>query len=125
MRYFLEKSAHSPKILFEKGILLIAGRSIPEDSFGLYEPLLKFLEQYATDFPKIEVNVKLEYANSSTNRSLMSLFEMMLEHIANGYKAEVIWFYVHNDKEMLDLGTDFKELLPLPFELRAVDSLEV
>ena len=124
MRFYTEKTPHSPLIKFEDGILLIAGRSIPEDSFTLYEPLFNFMERYADDFPSIEIQIKLEYANSSTNRSLMSLFELMLIHQDKGNKVAVLWYYASNDKEMYDLGSDFQELIQLPFEVRAVESLD-
>ena len=124
MRFSIEKTAHSPLMKFEDGVLLIEGRSIPEDSFSVYEPLFKFIERFSADFQNIEIQFRLEYANSSTNRSLMTLFEIMEEHQTKGNNIVISWYYAINDKEMLDLGSDFKDLVPFKFELKEVESLD-
>lgn len=124
MRFFVDKTAHSPLMKFENGVLLIAGRSIPEDSISVYEPLFKFFDRYSGEMQKINIQIKLEYANSSTNRTLMEIFELMEGYRAQGKDISIDWHYVVNDKEMLDLGTDFKELVPLPFRLMEVESLD-
>lgn len=123
MRLFVAETSHSPLMKFENGVLLIAGRSIPEDSVSVYEPIFKFFERYAEEMQKIEIQIKLEYANSSTNRTLMSLFEIMEEYANNGKEVNVSWFYAINDKEMLDLGNDFSDIVPLPFKIIEVEDL--
>jgi hypothetical protein len=124
MDFFLNKTPHSPLMKFENGILLIAGRSIPEDSIGLYEPLYNSLFKYAKN-PAVhtEVNIMLEYANSSTNRSLMSLFEQLHDLLFKNEKSVTVnWYYQAGDKEMFELGSDFKDLVQIPFIIIEVEN---
>lgn len=124
MDFFLDKTQHSPLIKFDNGKLLIAGRSIPEDSIGLYEPMFNSLIKYSKN-PAIhtEVSIMLEYANSSTNRSLMTLFEYLHDLLFKNDKSVTVnWYYVEGDKEMFELGSDFKDLVQIPFVIIEVDS---
>jgi hypothetical protein len=117
MDYFADKTPHLPLIRFDKGNMLIAGRSIPEDSAAVYEPLYKALMEYALH-PALhtEVNIMLEYANSSTNRSLMTLFEYLYDLLFKNEKSVTVnWFYVEADTEMFELGSDFKDIVQIPF----------
>jgi hypothetical protein len=117
MDYFVENTAHSPLIKFDAGKLVISGRSIPEDSTALYEPLFKNLFEYSKN-PAVhtEVNIMLEYANSSTNRSLMTLFEYLYELLFKNDKSVTVnWYYTEGDNEMQELGSDFKDIVQIPF----------
>lgn len=125
MEYSFPKTAHSPSIIFGKGVLSIRGRSIPEDSIKLYEPLIDLLTEYIKKpFPITRANISLEYSNSSSNRSLMSIFEILEKIYLIGNNVIIIWNYIKGDQEMLELGEDFKSLVKLPFMLQEVDSFD-
>jgi hypothetical protein len=124
MDFLIKKTINSPLIKFANGKLLIAGRSIPEDSIALYEPLFNYLKEYSKN-PAVytEVNIMLEYSNSSTNRSLMTLFENLNEFLFKNEKSTTVnWYYVEGDNEMLELGSDFKDLVEIPFIIIKIDS---
>jgi hypothetical protein len=118
MGFLVEKTTHTPEIRFEDGKLTIKGRSIPEDSIGLYQPLFDYITEYIkSPLPLTEVEVMLEYVNSSTNRALASIFEIFNELDKNKNKVMVRWYYLTDDREMYELGLDFKEITGLPFSL--------
>ncbi|MGC8803193.1 MAG: DUF1987 domain-containing protein [Bacteroidales bacterium] len=122
MGLYIEKTNHTPKIRFEEGRLTIAGRSIPEDSIGFFEPLFNELTHYIINpAAHTEVNLMLEYSNSSTNRVLVSIFEILRELQAGGHSVTVNWYYVAENKGMYELGSDFKDISALPFALIEVD----
>ena len=60
----LVASAKTPEVLFdsESGVLLLKGRSIPENSIEFYKPLNDWIDEYAAN-PKEQttVDIKLEY----------------------------------------------------------------
>ncbi|HOK99824.1 MAG: DUF1987 domain-containing protein [Bacteroidales bacterium] len=124
MGLYIEKTNHTPRIHFEEGKLTLAGRSIPEDSIGFFEPLFNELASYVKN-PAVhtEVNLMLEYSNSSTNRVLVSIFEILRELQASGHSVTVNWYYVAEDRGMYELGTDLKDICALPFALIEVDEL--
>ncbi|MCX7987434.1 MAG: DUF1987 domain-containing protein [Bacteroidales bacterium] len=122
MGIFIEKTNHTPRIRFENGKLTLSGRSIPEDSIGFFEPLMNELIAYAKNpASHTEVNLMLEYSNSSTNRMLVSIFEILKEVQAAGHSVTVNWYYVVDDRGMYELGNDLKDISTLPFALIEVE----
>jgi hypothetical protein len=118
MQFFIQRTLNTPLIKFEDGVLVISGRSIPENSISFFEPLFKFIAEYTKKpYPLTEVNVLLEYANSSTNRSLMAVFTLLEKIYENGCNINVNWYYENGDELMFELGSDFKSILRLPFSI--------
>jgi hypothetical protein len=122
MEFFLEKTSHTPFIKFDSGVLVISGRSIPEDSTMVYEPLFEFIERYIKNpLALTEIDISLEYANSSTNRSLMTIFESFESMYADGHEVKTTWYFSTGDQEMEELGNDFKSLIKIPFEIKELE----
>jgi hypothetical protein len=123
MKYILEKTPYSPLIKFENDTLLVAGRSIPEDTANLYGPVIDALEEYAKNpLSLTKIDLYLEYSNSSSNRSLMTILEIFENLYAKGKNVIVNWYYIKGDMEMLTLGEDFKSLIKVPFMLKEIES---
>jgi len=74
-------------------------------------------------FPLTEVILLLEYSNSSTNRSLMTIFTLMEKIYENGNNVRINWYYEPGDEFMLDLGNDFKSIIRIPFIVEEKESL--
>lgn len=118
MDFYIGKTLNTPLIKFEDGVLVISGRCIPENSIAFFEPLFKFIAEYSKKpYPLTEVNIMLEYANSSTNRSLMTAFTLFEKIFENGNNVTINWYYEEGDELMLDLGNDFKSLLRIPLSI--------
>ncbi len=123
MNYFIEKTSHTPLIKFDNDTLIISGRSIPEDSTFLYEPIIELIEEYSKNpLTHTKAKIYLEYSNSSSNRSLMTIFEALESLYAKGNDVIVNWYFVKGDLEIQTLGEDFKSILKLPFILEEVES---
>jgi hypothetical protein len=124
MNLFIQKTLNTPLVKFEDGVLVISGRSIPENSISFFEPLFKFIADYTKKpYPLTEVNVMLEYANSSTNRSLMTVFTLLEKIYESGNNVNINWYFENGDELMLELGNDFKAILRLPFSIHEKESL--
>ena len=124
MQLFMQRTLNTPLIKFEDGVLVISGRSIPENALAFFEPLFRFIANYTKrPYPITEVNVMLEYANSSTNRSLMTVFTLLEKIYENGNNIHVNWYYEIGDDLMLELGNDFKALLRIPFQVQGKESV--
>ena len=122
--FYIQKTLNTPHIKFEDGVLVISGRSIPENAIMFFEPLFKYIVDYSKKpFVLTEVNVLLEYANSSTNRSLMTIFTLLERIFENGNNIRVNWYYETGDDLMLDLGNDFKAILRMPFVIEEKEIL--
>jgi hypothetical protein len=67
---FRESTAKTPQVDFNSltGELIIAGRSIPENATGLYEPLINWVNEYIKDSrPVTNLRLNLEYFNTASS----------------------------------------------------------
>ncbi|HBZ65591.1 MAG TPA: nuclear pore complex subunit [Bacteroidales bacterium] len=117
----IEKTRQTPFIHFipEEGLFKIGGRSIPENTFAFYEPVIAWLEDYVKDPAKVTVfEVHLEYFNTSSSKFILELFRK-LQQVKNvsGSEFEVIWFYDKDDEEMMETGEDYRDLTGIPFKI--------
>ena len=116
----IEGTRKTPEINFdaEQGKVLIEGRSIPENSIEFYKPLVDWLEEYGNEpKEKTEVNIKLEYFNTSSSKCILDVFKK-LETIHKNNKDVVInWYYEEDDEDMLEAGEDYQSILKIPFKM--------
>jgi len=116
----IEGTPKTPTVNFnyEKGLIEIKGRSIPENSIEFYKSMVDWLEKYAEKpQKKTEVNIQLEYFNTSSSKCILDVFKK----IETIYKAdnEVIinWFYEEDDEDMLEAGEDYQSIIRVPFKM--------
>ena len=126
MNLNIPKTQNTPFVKFDDGVLVIAGRSIPENALTFFEPVFKVITEYTKKpYPVTELNILLEYANSSSNRSLMTIFTLFEKFYENGNNVYVNWFYEAGDDLMYELGNDYKAILRLPFMVLEKSSLNI
>jgi hypothetical protein len=114
----IERTNDTPNILFNKGngILSIVGRSLPEDAFSFYAPILEWLSEYSKS-PASETNltVNLEYFNTASAKQVFKIISL-IGMAAKQHKVIVKWHYDEGDKDMKASGERFSKLCGLPFE---------
>lgn len=120
----IEPTYKSPLIICdaEKGSIEIKGRSLPENTASIYDPLLQWLSDYASHpSPSTQVVIQLEYFNTSSSKVLLEVFKI-LEKIKNaGYNVSLKWYYEEDDPDMKEQGELFIKLTGLPIELIGVE----
>ena len=116
----IEPTVKTPKIDFnsEKGVLMMSGRSIPENVLDLFEPILDWVEEYCKQ-PAMNTTliVKLEYFNTSSAKCILELLRFLERAQMPDNKILVKWYYETDDEDMLETGEDFSEIVRVPFEL--------
>jgi len=113
----LEGTEDTPKIILDKtnGIYEISGRSLPEDSAEFYRPVLEWLEEYTKKpNPSTEFAFKLEYFNTASSKLILDILSK-LEAISG---TTIIWYFHEDDEDMEEAGTEFSELVEIPFEFK-------
>ncbi len=117
---FIEGTLKTPIVKFDgkTGIVEIKGRSIPENSIEFYKPLVDWLEEYAKKpLEKTQVNVQLEYFNTSSSKCILDVFKK-LEAIHKAKHDVVInWYYEEDDEDMLEAGEDYESIIRVPFKM--------
>lgn len=113
-------SPKTPTVNFdsEKGLLLLKGRSIPENSIEFYKPLVDWLENYSSaPQPKTVCEIQLEYFNTSSSKCLLDLFKKMEGMSKNGNEIVINWYYEEDDEDMLEAGEDYQSIINVPFKM--------
>ena len=120
--YFkLKGTEDTPEVLFNKEIndFRITGRSLPEDAFAFYDPIITWMSDYVKEpNPISELIISLDYFNSSSVKQVFDLISIFEEIIKTGKLAKVIWCYSEGDDLMEIKGLEFKNMVSIPFELK-------
>jgi len=118
----------TPTVKFdaETGVIEIKGRSIPENSIEFYKPLVDWLEEYAQHTAKLtEVNIELEYFNTSSSKCILDVFkklEAVYKNRKDGLGDVIInWYYEEDDEDMLEAGEDYQSILKIPFKMIEIE----
>ena len=122
----IEATIKTPEVRFiaSNGLLTLRGRSIPENSIDFFKPLHDWIDGYFLNpQEKTCVEIKLEYFNTSSSKSMLDLFKKM--EALNGIqtKIEINWFYEEDDEDMLEAGEDYEAIINVPFKMIEVEEL--
>lgn len=123
MGILIDKTADCPYINFsEEGIIDIEGRSIAEDVFSFWQPLLEWISNYCNNPAEFtDVIISLEYTNSSSNKYINEILRRLEECYAKGNKMLITWKYEEDDESIYQLGKDLEGITNLPFKFEEVE----
>ena len=109
----------SPEVKFNtNGDLLIAGKSIPEDSNNYYKPLFEWLEEFRkTSPPVINLTLKLEYMNTSSVRIVLKFLQNLVAVSKENVKLKITWIYDFDDDDICEQGEIIQESIKYPIEM--------
>ncbi|HIB20431.1 MAG TPA: DUF1987 domain-containing protein [Rhodospirillales bacterium] len=116
----IEGTFKNPSVSFDAhaGLLELEGKSIPERTGEFYEPLLDWIEEYlAENHEMTNVDLNLEYCNSSSTRYVLDILQKFEAFAQKGNSVKVIWKYEEDDEDMHNLGQSYQEALELNIAL--------
>lgn len=116
---FIESTEDTPKVNLnaDTGIFLFAERSLPENAFEFYQPIIKWLNNYAKHSKEETiVNFKLDYFTTSSAKQIIKIF-LCLEEIIISSKITVNWYYKKEDVDMYAIGLKYSKLVNIKFVL--------
>ncbi len=106
----------------EKGVIEIKGRSIPENSVEFYKPLIDWLENFTTTGgQQTDVNVQLEYFNTSSSKCILDIFKKLETMYRKGTQVQINWFYEEDDEDMFEAGEDYQSIINVPFTMIEIE----
>ena len=117
---YIEGTAYTPEIDFNvtEVKFTIKGRSMPENTEKLYNPILDWLRvNLHHQFVKANINVNLEYYNTGSFIRLMALFNLLEELNEKDNELSVQWVCESEDEDNIADGKSFKEVVKIPFEI--------
>jgi response regulator RpfG family c-di-GMP phosphodiesterase len=103
---------------FEKGEIILAGISIPEDPYSFYSPVDAEIDKYLeSPLKTTNLQFKLEYFNTSSTLIIRNLIRKLYQN-KDKTTVNVKWFYEEYDEDMKEAGEEFKLLFnQVNFEL--------
>lgn len=122
----IEGSWKSPHIILDpSGNFEIWGRSLPENVIDIYTPVLAWLDAYAKQpAPQTNIEIKLEYFNTSSSKLLYEIFKRFESIKKAGNNFNVKWYFESDDPDLEEEGKMFAELVDLPIEMVSVEEFE-
>jgi hypothetical protein len=118
----LRATEDTPEVLFSEksNVFSIAGRSLPEDAFIFYKPVIAWVNDYIKQpNNNSELTIALEYFNSSSVKQLLELITLFEKIAKSGKNAKIIWCYSEGDDLMEIKGLEFKSMVTnIPFEFK-------
>ena len=117
----ISPTRNTPEVILDpKGIIKMAGRFIPENAMGFFNPIDEWINEYFKNPAEITcIEISLEYINSTGSKYLLDLIRK-ITHIhlkKNTSKFIINWFYNDKDEDMFEKGTFFSSILEVPFNL--------
>lgn len=125
-KYITEGTALIPTINFDfdKGVLEISGRCVPENSREFFKPLFEALDNYTeVAKPVTNVSIQLEYFNTSSSKEILDVFRVLAKINKNGSVVTIFWRYDEEDEEMRETGIEYQIITELSFEMVAVKDI--
>ena len=104
----------------DSGNFAMEGSSYPENALEFFQPIFLWLERFIAEVTKpIDLQLKLEYLNTSSSKCILDLFKVLEGYHHQGGEVKVTWYYESDDEDMMETGEEFLEDLDFPFELVA------
>jgi hypothetical protein len=119
MAFQVEKTRTTPQVYIDQGEIKIEGRSIPEDAFEFFEPVVDACRKYIEKPAKHTIiSIYLDYVNSGSKKYLTKILTILEKSYLDGNGYEVAWSYDSDDEAMLDLGNDLKGIIKIPISIK-------
>jgi hypothetical protein len=120
----IEITKDTPSVTFnlDENLFDISGKSMPENPTEFYKPIYDWIIQFSAEYKNtgIELNVSLEYLNSSSIKLVFIIFNALNEYYKNTEAKSstcINWIYKSNDELIKMKGEEFKDYLEIPFNL--------
>jgi len=116
----LQAKNNTPYINFDAttGIMVMKGRSTPENSVEYYEPITNWVLNYIqSPAANTIIKVQFEYFNTSSSKCILDVLKKFAEIHKAGKSAKVEWYFEEDDEDMKEAGEDYGDIVKMPFEV--------
>jgi hypothetical protein len=112
-KYFFEGSDDRPMIELNPigNKFVFKGRSIPENAFDFYKPVIDWIDLYSKNPNAISLfEFRFDHLNTHSTQQIMKILQR-LDKFPGDSKVKIEWFYNKDDTDMLEIGNRLKEIL--------------
>ena len=109
----IEPTKFSPKIVLNpSGEVIIHGRSIVENPYEFYLPVLTWMRECQTE--SVSIEIKLDYMNTSSSKEMYNFFKIIKDNVYIK-NVTVNWYFEEGDDDGYDVGCEFESFTKIPF----------
>jgi len=96
---------------YANGEIEIEGCSYPENAVLFFDPIFDWIEKFLRNENRpLSFNFKVDYNNTSTEKSLLDLFYLLDDYYTNfGNKINIVWYNRQEDGEIKEAWLDFAD----------------
>ena len=106
-----------------QGVLEIKGDSYPENSYEIFSPILKWVDDFlAQESRPFLLRLGLLYLNTSSVKVMMDIFDEMQGAFDAGRDVRVEWLYAKENERVAELAGEFKEDYSFPFVIEVLQT---
>jgi len=100
----------------------IRGRSLPENAYEFYKPILEWVTQFSSaNIKEFTLEICFDYFNSSSGRYLYEMLHR-LDNSANKNYYKILWKYEKDDDLMIERGEALQSLCSISFQFIELSS---
>lgn len=117
--YRSEPTNDSPEIVLNstEGTFKIAGKSFPENSASIYEPVLDWFKDHEAELPKaLTFEFDLYYISTSSQIMIAQIVKALKALKEKGKEVRVLWKCEDDDEDIIQLGEKFQTAIGVDFE---------
>lgn len=113
-----EQTKNCPGICYDQAdkVLIIKGRSIPENPESVFVPLRNWINDFFKAADSLSISVVLEYINSGSSKHLLEILKLLREYLEKGKGIRIVWYYEEDDESIMELGEHFRDTSGLEIE---------
>ena len=104
------------------GLLAMSGDSYPENSFELFGPVIRWVEQFLESASQpLRLELRLLYLNTSSIRAMIDIFDRLQAAYDSGRSLSVNWLYDSRNPRSAEMGEEFKEDYTFDFAIAVLN----
>ena len=103
---------------YKTGVFLIKGRCLPLSGLEneIFEAIKDWMELYlANPCKETVLNMELTYYGTAASKFFANFLLYFETLQSKGYKVQVNWYYDPDDRDMLEDGVNYSEIVDVPF----------
>lgn len=117
----IDETEDSPEIILdgESYILKISGPAFPEDAFGMFQPIMRWIDAVKEEAMKLTCEFDFSILSSASNKLLFEVLLKLEDMYQNGKDVAIFWYHDDFDEDMQEEGESFAQSVHVPFKFIA------
>jgi hypothetical protein len=115
----IEETKCTPAVYFEqeKKLLVISGRSIPENPEKIYSKIQDWIDNHFIGNESLNIEIRFDYLNSGSSKYLFYIIKHLSALRKKNKTINIVWFYEEDDESMQELGEYITSTFDIPVTL--------